>query len=243
MIGLEGLHQIGNSVSVMRTYYQLGVRYITLTHDCNNLYADAALAPKPKHGGLSDAGRDLIKEMNRIGMIVDLSHVSAATMRDALDITGAPVIFSHSNAYELCHHPRNVPNDVLQMVRRNGGVVMVTFYPEYLACDNPASATLQDVADNVMYIGGLIGYEHVGIGSDFDGMAKGATGVEDVSKYPDLLQELVRRGLRAHELEGVIGNNVLRVLGHVEKVAEEMFSVIPLEDNVRPFFGNSTIYH
>jgi membrane dipeptidase len=240
MIGLEGLHQIGNSASVMRTYHQLGVRYITLTHDCNNRYADAALAAKPKHGGLSDAGRELIKEMNRLGMMMDLSHVSAATMRDALRVTKAPVIFSHSNAHALCPHPRNVPDDVLKMVQRNGGVVMVTFYPEYLACDDPASASLQHVADNILYIGGLIGYDYVGIGSDFDGMAKGATGLEDVSKYPDLLRELIRRGLNSRQLECLIGNNVLRVLGQVEEVSSEMHDVPPLEDFVRPFFGNSS---
>ncbi|KAL9084056.1 MAG: hypothetical protein Q9165_008257 [Trypethelium subeluteriae] len=234
MIGLEGLHQIGNSASALRMYYQLGVRYITLTHDCNNRYADAALAARPRHNGLSEAGKELVLEMNRIGLIVDLSHVTANTMRDTLRISRAPVIFSHSNAYNVCQHVRNVPDDVLLMVSHNGGIVMVTFYPEYLCGGDPASASVQDVVDNIMYIGQLIGYEHVGIGSDFDGMANGPNGLEDVSKYPNLLIELSLQGLGLHDLENVMGRNVLRVLRNVEMVSRAMGDVQPLEDTVWP---------
>jgi membrane dipeptidase len=236
LMGAEGLHQIGNSASVMRLYHQLGVRYITLTHDCNNRYADAALAPKPIHNGLSSAGKEIVREMNRLGMIVDLSHTSASTMRDAYNVTKAPAVFSHSSALALCPHPRNVPDDVLWMVKKNRGVVMVTFYPQYTNCKNSRMATLQEVADHVMYIGELIGFGHVGIGSDFDGMDHGPTELEDVSKYPALITELARRGVSSHDLGGVIGGNVLRVLTEVEEVAETMNDVLPLEDDVERFF-------
>lgn len=218
----------------MRLYYQLGVRYVTLTHDCNNRYADAALAPAPRHNGLSAAGKALIHEMNRLGMIVDLSHTSVATMRDAINATRAPVIFSHSNARALCDHPRNVPNDVLHLVQHNRGVVMVSFYPTYIKCSDPDSASLKDVANHIMYIGRLVGFDHVGIGSDFDGMQHGPEDLEDVSKYPALIEELVQRGLSKDELKSIVGNNVLRVLDEVDTVAKDMSKILPLEDRVRP---------
>ncbi|MCJ1380200.1 hypothetical protein MMC17_003303 [Xylographa soralifera] len=235
LMGAEGLHQIGNSASIMRLYYHLGVRYITLTHDCNNRYADAALAPAPRHNGLSAAGQELIHEMNRLGMIVDLSHTSVATMRDAISATKAPVIFSHSNARALCDHRRNVPDDVLYLVQRNRGVVMVSFYPAYTKCSDPNSASLKEVANHIIYIGRLIGFDHVGIGSDFDGMQHGPQGLEDVSRYPALIEELAQRGLGKEELKKIIGNNVLRVLDEVDLVAKELSDVLPLEDRVRPF--------
>ena len=219
----------------MRLYHQLGVRYISLTHDCNNHYADAALAPAPRHNGLSAAGVELIHEMNRLGMIVDLSHASVPTMRMALTVTKAPVIFSHSNARALCDHLRNVPDDILHLVRSNRGIVMITFYPTYLKCSDPDSASLKEVADHIMYIGGLIGFDHVGIGSDFDGMQHGPRGLEDVSKYPDLIEELVQRGLGKEELGAVVGESILRVLNEVDLVAKELSKVLPLEDRVRPF--------
>lgn len=176
MIGAEGLHQIGNSASTLRLYYELGVRYVTLTHGCNNKYADSATSPNgPRWGGLSEDGKKMIKEMNRLGMLVDLSHVSADVMRDVLQgpsASRAPVMFSHSSAYALCPHPRNVPDDVLHLVRKNRGVVMVNFYNGFVSCGpgkTPEDATLSMVADHIEYIGKLIGWENVGIGSDFDG--------------------------------------------------------------------------
>lgn len=235
LMGAEGLHQIGNSASIMRLYHTLGVRYITLTHDCNNRYADAALAPKPQHNGLSAAGKELILEMNRLGMVVDLSHTSDATMRAALNVTKAPVIFSHSNARALCDHPRNVPDDVLRLVRENRGVVMVSFYPTYTKCDDPEGASLKEVADHIMYIGHVIGFMHVGIGSDYDGMQHGPIDLEDVSKYPSLIEELACRGVGKEELMGIVGNNVLRVLDEVDLAAKELKDVLPLEDEVKPF--------
>ncbi|KAI0419770.1 renal dipeptidase [Xylaria grammica] len=236
MIGIEGLHQIGNSASILRMYYALGVRYATLTHTCHNKYADSEEPAEPLHGGLSEAGKSIVAEMNRLGMIVDLSHTSFNTQRDVLKISAAPVIFSHSNAYGLYNHTRNVPDDVLEALRENQGVIMATFYPQFLGNDT-SKASLFQVADHIEYIGGMIGYRYVGIGSDFDGMANGPSGLEDVSKYPQLVMELQRRGLRDADIRGVMGLNILRVFKNVEGLARSMRHVRPLEDDVKPFFS------
>ncbi|KAL2846427.1 membrane dipeptidase-domain-containing protein [Aspergillus pseudoustus] len=232
-LGVEGLHQIGHSPATLRLYHSLGVRYTTLTHVCHNKYADSATPTTPRHNGLSAAGQAMVHEMNRLGMAVDLAHVSAKTMQDALDASKAPVIFSHSSVYALCPHPRNVPDDVLHRLAENGGVIMITFFPEYTRCDDPASATLSDVADHIQHVGELIGYQYVGLGSDFDGMESTITGLEDVSKYPDLIAELLRRGVSVEDVAGVIGGNILRVMGEIEKVSKQMIEdgITPLEDD------------
>jgi membrane dipeptidase len=234
-MGIEGLHQIGNSASILRMYYSLGVRYATLTHTCHNAYADSEEPLQPLHGGLSEAGKDIVSEMNRLGMIIDLSHTSFATQRAALSVTVAPVMFSHSNAFEVCNHTRNVPDDVFRLLKANDGVIMVTFYAAFISAD-PESMSVEGVADHIEYIGNLIGYRHVGIGSDFDGMEKGPKGLEDVSKYPDLVMELQRRGIEDRDIQGIMGLNVMRVLERVEAVSAAMHDVQPLEDNVKPFF-------
>ncbi|KAI1824647.1 dipeptidase [Xylaria intraflava] len=248
-LGIEGLHQIGNSVANLRRFHALGVRYATLTHNCGNIFADAALWDNPLHkapavwGGLSPKGRQLVNEMNRIGMIVDLSHVSVDTMMDVLGghegegdgFTGskAPIMFSHSSAYALCPHPRNVPDHVLQLVKKRNSVVMVNFAPDFVSCvDNgspngvpdlyPPNSTLSHVADHITYIGNLIGYDHVGLGSDFDGIASTPEGLGDVSKFPDLIAELLRRGVSDADAGKIVGGNILRVWADVEKVAAEL---------------------
>ncbi|PGH27142.1 hypothetical protein AJ80_01098 [Polytolypa hystricis UAMH7299] len=236
MMGVEGLHQIGNSASILRMYHQLGVRYVTLTHFCHNKYADSASPEKPLHHGLSTAGEAMVREMNRLGMIVDLSHTSSETMMDTLRISSAPVIFSHSSVYALCPHSRNVPDDVLIQLKKNRGVIMIAFFPGYTRCDDASKASLSDVADHIQHAGELIGYEHVGFGSDFDGMEEAVKGLEDVSKYPDLVKELVRRGVSPKDIEGVIGANVLRVLKDVEQEAERLRDVHPLQDEVQGLF-------
>ncbi|GFF53824.1 uncharacterized dipeptidase C3A11.10c [Aspergillus udagawae] len=237
VMGIEGLHQIANSASILRLYHRLGVRYATLTHECHNPFADSATPARPLHNGLSEAGRILVGEMNRLGMIVDLAHVSYETMLAALDVTTAPVIFSHSSAYALCPHERNVPDNILWKLKRNDGVVMVSFYPSYTRCDDPDRATIEDVADHIQYFGELIGYRHVGLGSDFDGMPAGIRGLEDASKYPDLISLLLRRGVGVKELAGVVGGNILRVLRAVEDEAASRADELPLEDDVKPFFS------
>ncbi|QYS97968.1 Dipeptidase [Trichoderma simmonsii] len=235
-LGVEGLHQIANSASVLRLYHRLGVRYATLTHECHNAYADSATPRIPLHHGLSKAGEELVQEMNRLGMAVDLAHVSHETMRNVLAVSTAPVIFSHSSAYAVCPHERNVPNDVLHLLRENRGIIMITFYPEYSRCGDSDLASLGDIADHIQYVGELIGYRYIGLGSDFDGMPAGPQGLEDVSKYPDLISELLHRGVSRDDLAGVIGENILRVMEEIERVAADSSDQLPLEDDVKPFF-------
>lgn len=235
LLGIEGLHQIGNSASILRMYHSLGVRYATLTHTCHNAYADSEDPAEPLHHGLSGKGKAMVREMNRLGMLIDLSHTSFATQRAVLATTVAPVIFSHSNAYSRRNHTRNVLDDVLWALKSNDGVVMVTFYAAFLE-DDPEAASLVSVADHIQYIGQLIGYRHVGIGSDFDGMEAGPRGLEDVAQYPNLLKELQHRGIQKDDVAGIMGLNILRVLDSIQDVAASMGHIQPLEDDVKPFF-------
>lgn len=261
-IGIEGLHQIGNSLSNLRLYYSLGVRYATLTHNCHNEYADAALvtnasgqtvASTPLWGGVSQIGQTLIHEMNRLGMLVDLAHVSKDTMIDVLGgrpekWTGsrAPVIFSHSSAFALCPHPRNVADDVLELVKRTNSLVMVNFSPDFISCTPsnsttglpdfyPPNSTVHQVARHVKYIGDTIGYHHVGLGSDFDGILETPRGLEGVGKYPDLISELLEMGVTDEEASWLVGRNVLRVWRDADAVASKMKAeaVKPAEDTVK----------
>ncbi|UKZ83630.1 hypothetical protein TrVFT333_011439 [Trichoderma virens FT-333] len=207
-------------------------------------YAYAALlerplrAAPPAWNGLSDDGRRLVHEMNRIGMIVDLAHVSEKTMVDVLgggswEGSKAPIIFSHSSSHSICPHPRNVKDHVLQLVKKTNSVVMVNIAPQFISCvesdneyglpaDDPDNATLGKVADHITYIGNLIGYDYVGIGTDFDGIGSVPTGLEDVSKYPDLIAELLRRGVSDVDAAKVVGGNVIRVWKQVDAVSAEM---------------------
>lgn len=258
-LGIEGLHSIGNSLAHLRIFYELGVSYATLTHNCHNRYADAAVQETPEGvskkaapywHGISPAGKDLVSEMNRMGMIVDLSHVSAETMRDVLgagkdDWTGsrAPVIFSHSSSYAVCPHPRNVPDDVLQLVKERKSLVMVNFLPDFVSCkpadrpdgmpeDDSANATLERVADHIMHVGNLIGFDHVGLGSDFDGSLTVSRGLEDVSKFPVLIGELLKRGVSDKDAGKVAGENLLRVWKEIDNVAIDMQAngALPIQD-------------
>ncbi len=255
LIGLEGGHSINNSLATLREMYRAGARYMTLTHWSNNAWADAATAP-PEHGGLTPFGVMVIQEMNRLGMMVDLSHVSEQTMNRVLDVTKAPVIFSHSSARAIDGHPRNVPDTVLKRMAANGGVVMVNFSPDFVSeavrtyyADVEAetarlkelmpgdpggaekalaawksahpepTATLRQVADHIDHIRKVAGIDHVGFGSDFDGISRVPQGLEDVSRYPDLLEELARRGYSDDDLRKVAGLNVLRAFRQAEAVA------------------------
>ncbi len=258
LLGMEGGHAIENSLGALRAYHALGVRYMTLTHNVTLDWADAA-ADVARHGGLTEFGKEVVREMNRLGMLVDLSHVSPGTMSDALDVAEAPVIFSHSNARARTNVPRNVPDSILARLPKNGGVVMVTFVPGFVSQavadhaaqlgrvrdsvaraapgDNDAQfravaawrashpspvATIGDVADHLDHIKQVAGAAHVGLGGDFDGITETVQGLEDVSKYPDLLAELVKRGWTDSELRGLLGENVLRVLTRAEAVAARL---------------------
>ncbi len=254
LIGVEGGHSIDNSLGVLRCFYQLGVRYMTLTHSETLDWADSA-TDKPKNNGLSPFGEEVVREMNRLGMLVDLSHVSADTMKHVLRITQVPVIFSHSSAYALAEHPRNVPDDVLKLVKVNNGVVMVNFYPGFILPEAvrmsksnseiyrelekkypeekerevvwkqyqkehplpPCSMHL--VIDHIEHIIKIAGVDHVGLGSDYDGIPTVPVGLEDVSCYPKITQELLNRGYKKADILKILGGNLLRVMREAEKAA------------------------
>ena len=263
LIGVEGGHQIDASMAALRSLYALGARYMTLTHTLNTAWADSA-TDDPRHHGLTPFGRAVVGEMNRLGMLVDLSHVSPETMRDALAVSTAPVIFSHSGARALVDHPRDVPDDVLALTARNGGVVMVNFYPGYasqararwdadkaaelarldappyaglyvgqperakaamtawLASHPPPPVGVADVADHIDHIRKVAGVDHVGLGSDFDGIPDTPTGLDGVDKFPSVLAELARRGWSDEDLGKVAGGNILRALAQAEVVAKRL---------------------
>jgi membrane dipeptidase len=258
LLGLEGGHAIENSLNLLRVYYALGARYMTLTHNVTLDWADAAL-DTAKHGGLTPFGREVVREMNRLGMLVDLSHVSPGTMSAALDVSAAPVIFSHSAARALVDHPRNVPDSILARVPKNGGVVMVPFVTSFVSKavydddkqleaiaaearrqhpgDSAAAnadvarwreshprpkATIADVANAIEHVRQVAGVDHVGIGSDFDGIDENVVGLEDVSKYPAVFAELARRGWTDADLKKLAGGNILRVLAQAEQVAKRL---------------------
>ena len=263
LIGIEGGHQINDSMAVLRQMYDLGARYMTLTHTTNTAWADSA-TDDPVHGGLTPYGEEIVREMNRIGMMVDISHVSPQTMKRVLAIAEAPVMFSHSSARAIDDHPRNVPDDVLQLVGEHGGVVMVNFYAAYVSArlntwvadrgaeqarfnsppygglyigqpDRAKKAmaewdlahprppvTIAEVADHIDHIRKVAGVDHVGLGSDFDGIDIAPEGLDAVDKFPALLVELMRRGWTDGDVAKLAGGNVLRVLGEVERSAERL---------------------
>jgi membrane dipeptidase len=266
LIGIEGGHSIGNSLAVLRQAYTCGARYMTLTHFKNTDWADSA-SDTPQHDGLTRFGREVVREMNRLGMLVDLSHVSDKAMLDALATSEAPLIFSHSSARAVCNHVRNVPDVILRKVTASGGVVMVNFAPGFISEQvrlwelplekewrrlgtlSPADdkkvwqelrawtaqhpgpkATLAEVADHIDHIRDVAGIDHVGLGSDFDGISRTPVGLEDVSKYPALLAELLRRGYSADDVKKVAGANILRVMREVEKAAERIRKARPASE-------------
>jgi len=222
LIGVEGGEQIGGSLAVLRQYARLGVRYLTLTWTRTIAWADSA-TDEATHGGLTDFGREVVREMNRIGMLVDLSHVAPSTMRDALAVTVRPVMVSHSGALALCDHPRNVPDDVLAAIGAQDGVVMVPFVPTFLSQDrrdwwtaggegDAPPVGVSHVADHLDHVRRVAGAHAVGIGADFDGTDAMPEGLEDVSRYPTLFAELRRRGWAEEDLAAAAHGNVLRVL-------------------------------
>ena len=274
LIGVEGGHQIGNSAAALRAFHDLGARYMTLTHSANIDWADSATAD-PVHRGLTPFGKAIVREMNRLGMMIDLSHVSADVMRQAIETSRAPVIFSHSSARAVMDHPRNVPDDVLKLLPANGGIVMVNFFPGFVSTQYRArlaardaeqariaslypgqperrkaaidawdaahpvvDAALGEVADHLDHIRRTAGADHVGIGSDFDGIGGTAPkGLEGVETYPALFKELARRGWSDSELAKLAGGNMLRVMEQAERVAASMKPEPPLNATIEQLDG------
>jgi len=259
LMGIEGGHAIENSLSALREFYRLGVRYMTLTHNNTNDWADAC-CDDAKHNGLSEFGKEVVREMNRLGMFVDISHVSDKTMSDVLDVSKAPVIASHSSARVFSNHKRNIPDELLKRIAQNGGVVMVNFYPAFLdekvraagierdaklktqrealrgqfkddqkrldeelkRLDdaNPIpNTTLSMLVDHIDHIAKVAGVDHVGLGSDFDGVPNLPEGIKDVADLPNITYELLRRGYSERDVMKILGGNFMRAFAEVERVA------------------------
>jgi len=260
LIGIEGGHAIENSLPLLRAYYDAGARYMTLTHNTTLAWADAAL-DTARHNGLTPFGYEVVREMNRLGMLVDLAHVSDSVMAQALRTSAAPVIFSHSSARAIADHPRNVPDAILRLVPANGGIVMVNFNCGFVshamaerekarhaavlelrarlaptdsaalragmaawdaAHPEPPRPTIGEVADHIDHIRQVAGIDYIGYGSDFDGIDCAPQGLEDVSTFPRLTAELLRRGYSEADVKKVIGLNLLRVMRRVEAVSAQL---------------------
>ena len=280
MMGVEGGGQIDESFSVLRAYHALGAGYLTLTHSKTISWADSA-TDNPQHGGLTPFGREVVRELNRLGMLVDLSHVNEQTMLAAIAASKAPVIFSHSSARALCDHPRNVSDAVLAKVASNGGIVMVNFAPNYISeprrvwgvelgaqkslynqpplnglyigqperakaaldqwlKDHPEpQVNIQMVADHIDHIAKVAGYDHVGLGGDYDGLPALPVGMEGVESYPPLLLELMKRGWTDENIAKLAGGNILRVMAQAEKVAASMAAEPPATGTIKALDGTT----
>ncbi|MFN8670372.1 MAG: dipeptidase [Gemmatimonadaceae bacterium] len=256
LIGIEGGHAIDNSLGMLRDVYRLGVRYMTLTHGSTTAWADAS-TDAPRHGGLAPFGEEVVREMNRLGMMVDISHVSDGVMSDVARISEAPLFFSHSSARALADHPRNVPDSILMLVKKKDGVVMVNAFPAFVDstgarlmrdvfgverklraqyADNPAKAdsaflayinsvpptTLERYVDHIDYIVKLIGVDHVGIGADLGAVEQHPKGLDDISMFPNVVAELLRRGYSDTDTKKIMGGNLLRVMRKTEQVAKRL---------------------
>jgi membrane dipeptidase len=273
LMGIEGGHAIEDSLMALRGFYRLGVRYITLTHNNTNNWADSC-CDKSRHNGLSEFGKEVVREMNRLGMLIDVSHVSDKTMSDVLDVSTAPVIASHSSARALGARPRNIPDELLRRFPKNGGVVMVNFYPGFLdknvieaanareAAIKPQTDALKEqykndptkleeetrkllaahplpktplsvLIDHFDHIAKVAGIDHVGIGSDFDGVPSLPVGMEDIAQLPNLTYEFLKRGYSEKDIRKILGENFLRAFAEAERVARSTSKTISGDGSVK----------
>jgi len=239
LICVEGGHSIDSRLSILRLYHELGVRYLTLTHNCNTPWADNhqqySQSNVPRIGGLSEFGREIVLEMNRLGMMVDLSHVSKDVMLDALNTTLAPVIFSHSSAKGVYNVTRNADDEVLLRLKENGGIIMINFYPGFIG----RNASIFDVIAHINHIRNVIGPDHIGLGGDYDGVSSQPIGLEDVSKYPYLFDYLAEEGhdyepWDRDDLKKLAGLNLIRVYKEVENVRDQLHNGTIINDRSIP---------
>lgn len=231
LISVEGGHSIDSSLPTLRMMYQLGVRSMALTHTCNTPWAESSSKLynvfQRQNNSLTEFGKAVVDEMNRLGMIVDISHTSWDTSLAVLKHSKASVIFSHSSSYSICNHSRNVPDWLLHELKKNRGLIMVNLHSKFISCR--VEANISRVADHFDYIKKMIGAESIGIGGDFEGAVGFPKGLEDVSKYPALIQELLQRNWTENELADVLRRNFLRVFEDVERVRDQLRSKQPSE--------------
>ncbi len=265
LMGVEGGHMIGNDIRIVRIFADLGVRYMTLSHFYNDEWADSS-TDKPVHNGLTDFGKEIVREMNRQGMIVDISHVSDKTFYDALEVSKAPLIASHSSCRALCNHPRDMSDDMIKALAAKGGVIQINYERSFIdeayrvasdketggvvarigdlekKCNNDEACVGREMAkiqkkltdegklphvsweriiDHIDHAVKLVGADHVGLGSDFDG-ADMPEGMEDCSKLPKISEALLRKGYSESDIKKILGENTLRVMEQVERVSKEM---------------------
>ncbi|KAK5682086.1 hypothetical protein LTS10_005211 [Elasticomyces elasticus] len=238
LIGMEGTHMLGNSLGALRVFAQLGVRYLTLTHTCHSAFASATawragsaepLETVHEGNGLSELGVELVKELNRVGILVDLSHTSVETMRQAINVSVAPVVWTHAGARAVWDHPRNVPDDILELIGdgegQKDGVVQSVFFPHFIG--QYPGVNVSHVVDHMEHIASKIGRSRVGIASDFDGMYITVDGLEDASKYPNIVAELLFRGWTPDEVRGAMGGNLMRIMDKVDAVSEQLKGRLP----------------
>ncbi|WWC58196.1 uncharacterized protein I303_100732 [Kwoniella dejecticola CBS 10117] len=238
LMGLEGTHGLANSLSTLRMYAELGVRYVTLTHVCHSSFASSngggagtsgsTIPPAHPGNGLTAWGVELVHELNRLGVMVDLSHTSDNTARDAIKASKAPIVWTHSGARAINNHPRNVPDEILNMIGdgpdQNHGIVLSVLFSTFI---DPNNATTARVVDHIEHIAKIVGKSHVGLGSDFNGISSAVAGMEDVSKWPNMIQELLFRGWTESEIAGIMGGNLLRVMEEVENVKDDLAHLPP----------------
>jgi len=239
LMGMEGGHMIDDSLSVLRDYYRLGVRYLTLTHSVNTNWGDSS-GDKPKHNGLTDFGKDVVRELNRLGIMVDISHVADKTFWDALETSKAPLVASHSSMRAISAHPRNMTDDMIRALGGKGGVVMINYSIGFLSNERyeagqkipplpPAEmprVSWEKIVDHIDHAVKLVGPTHVGLGSDFDGTSV-PDGMEDVSKLPKITAALLAKGYSEPDVKNILGENILRLLEKVDAVGKELRAIPP----------------
>lgn len=213
LLGIEGGEALNGDISVLRVLYRLGVRFLGLTWNQRNQIADG-VGERGTRGGLTTFGQEVVRSMNQLGMIIDLSHISEPGFWDVLDQSEHPVLVSHTNCFKLCNHPRNLTDKQIKVLASNGGIMGLSFVPDFLGGENPS---IEDFMNHLDHVAGLVGTQVIGLGSDFDGIDKTATGLEDCRCYPKITAKLLERGYTKAEIRGIMGENMLRLMDKVLK--------------------------